>query len=60
MVCDGSYHTNMDDNRGAASWGMHCKDMERYVWGSLPTTPQVENKYRSELIRLYGILQILA
>ena len=38
VVCDGSYQTNFDGNRGAAAWEIHCKDTDRYTRGSLTTT----------------------
>ena len=43
MVCDGSYQPNLDDNREAATWGVHCIDTDRFAWLSLPTTLQVVN-----------------
>ena len=38
MVCDWSYYPNLDENRVAAAWGIHCRDTARYAWGYLPTT----------------------
>ena len=32
MVFDGSYQLNLDDNRGVASWVIHCKDTYNYEW----------------------------
>ena len=52
MVCDGSYKYNLDENRGAVAWKIHCRDTYRYSWGYLPITKQVENAYRSELTDL--------
>ena len=45
MVCDGSFQPNLDENRGAAKWVIHCTDTYRYAWGFFPTTPNVENIY---------------
>ena len=59
MVCGGQYQPNLDENIGAVAWGIHCKDIDRYTWGSLPKTSQVENTYISELTGLYEILSIL-
>ena len=56
MVFDGSYQTYFDDNRGAVAWGTHFIDTDRYKWGSLTTTSQVENAYISELKVLYEML----
>ena len=35
MVFDGLYQPNMDNNRGAATWGIRCTDTDRYAWGYL-------------------------
>ena len=36
MVFDGSYKYNLDENKGAVAWKIHCKDTYRYSWGYLP------------------------
>ena len=55
MVCDGSYPTNLDQNRETATRGIQFTDIYIYTWGYLTTTPQVQNEYISELTGLYTI-----
>ena len=59
MVCDGSYKTNLDKNRGATTWVIHYMDTDRYTWVSLTTIPQVIYVYRIELLSFYEILVLL-
>ena len=46
MVCNGSYHPNLDDNIVSEVWLIHCTEIYGYTWGSLPKISQVENTYR--------------
>ena len=52
MVCDGSYKTNLDENRGFVACVINCTDIYGYAWGSLTTTYQVENEYIPEITGL--------
>ena len=51
MVCYGSYQSNF--------YGIKQTYKNRYTWGSLPTTSQVYNTYKSELTGLYAIFSLM-
>ena len=59
MVCCGSHQTNLDGNGGSEAWLIRSIDIDRYIFGSLTTTSQVENTYRPELTVIYEILALL-
>ena len=58
-MCDGSYQPKLSTTTGAAAWTIECTATNQRTMSVLPSTTNVANAYRSELVGLYASLALV-